>query len=237
MGDGSSPLARGLLVLAERVIFPPGIIPARAGFTATCAAAWRPAADHPRSRGVYPPGEDHRDHSRGIIPARAGFTARPAPPDLENGDHPRSRGVYRRGRTIRILTTGSSPLARGLRNPPILIAEVGRIIPARAGFTLTTAIPNTFTEDHPRSRGVYRDLPHRGDLELRIIPARAGFTRRPPYDRCRRSGSSPLARGLQHNAILLHDRRRIIPARAGFTIRHIASTSTCKDHPRSRGVY
>ena len=51
----------------------------------------------------------------GIIPARAGFTW--ATPNLHSSetDHPRSRGVYE----LRVLckpgTTGSSPLARGLR--------------------------------------------------------------------------------------------------------------------------
>ena len=51
--QGSSPLARGLLVPLEVASLMLGIIPARAGFT--CAVhneAERPW-DHPRSRGVY----------------------------------------------------------------------------------------------------------------------------------------------------------------------------------------
>ena len=112
--QGSSPLARGLPQEQVRGVGGGGIIPARAGFTSTCARPGRLSTDHPRSRGVYSPlsariygeagssplarglREDgrYRDAIPGIIPARAGFTrprgrGRPAPPD-----HPRSRGVY-----------------------------------------------------------------------------------------------------------------------------------------------
>ena len=51
---GSSPLARGLLTYPTITTVPSGIIPARAGFTATVAASRRRPWDHPRSRGVYP---------------------------------------------------------------------------------------------------------------------------------------------------------------------------------------
>ena len=96
---GSSPLARGLRVMTARHDAPPGIIPARAGFTASPARAEPGAWDHPRSRGVYarvdspypaPPGSsplarglhypeaDLMDYV-GIIPARAGFTCNTVP--------------------------------------------------------------------------------------------------------------------------------------------------------------
>ena len=71
-----------------------------------------------------------------------------------------------------------------------------RIIPARAGFTLITALKQRISGDHPRSRGVYC-----ADL-LRI---------------CAEKGSSPLARGLHGVAIGDGSESRIIPARAGFT--------------------
>ena len=50
---GSSPLARGLLVLVAVLGRPLRIIPARAGFTPARPARWRACWDHPRSRGVY----------------------------------------------------------------------------------------------------------------------------------------------------------------------------------------
>ena len=54
------------------------------------------------------------------------------------------------------LRSGSSPLARGLRDIPHEIRQGGRIIPARAGFTHRYGDPARWAEDHPRSRGVYR---------------------------------------------------------------------------------
>ena len=50
-------------------------------------------------------------------------------------------------------------------------------------------------------------------------------------------GSSPLARGLQSVLLVTARCARIIPARAGFTGRRGRRRRTCRDHPRSRGVY
>ena len=93
---GSSPLARGLLLVAGD---PHDVL-----------------LDHPRSRGVYCLGLAGIDDSegssplarglrigllwrsggRGIIPARAGFTRRNHARNHRDQDHPRSRGVYER---------------------------------------------------------------------------------------------------------------------------------------------
>ena len=156
MVNGSSPLARGLLIAEMARGSWSGIIPARAGFTpALWGTAWG-SRDHPRSRGVY---EEElsvdaatrgssplarglrrrrrtRAHGRRIIPARAGFTL---PWTVElccRRDHPRSRGVYTDHDLLPVVADGSSPLARGL--PPAapgVPVHLG-IIPARAGFTL-----------------------------------------------------------------------------------------------------
>ena len=91
-----------------------------------------------------------------------------------------------------------------------------RIIPARAGFTISTTIPRGLYEDHPRSRGVYPSL-------LVTTP--------------RVEGSSPLARGLLDARHAPPVAARIIPARAGFTRRIQPGRSATGDHPRSRGVY
>ena len=192
-------------------------------------------------------------------------------------DHPRSRGVYDSRRRDPSRDIGSSPLARGLHLKDYPWVSQGRIIPARAGFTLNCISILCTGRDHPRSRGVYhvyesgswdnygssplaRGLPLKrrgGHMLLRIIPARAGFTPslRPPSLRTRdhprsrgvyfitifqaavAAGSSPLARGLRDHPHELPRPRRIIPARAGFTPERAVSTTRCRDHPRSRGVY
>ena len=92
--QGSSPLARGLRRHHDEGRAARGIIPARAGFTATRSTRRPPARDHPRSRGVYDgtlgnpagafgssplarglrPGPVVGASRWGIIPARAGFT-------------------------------------------------------------------------------------------------------------------------------------------------------------------
>ena len=152
--------------------------------------------DHPRSRGVYAGvgsggrgrsgssplarglhivREAIRDWAR-IIPARAGFTFAARFPSGTGGDHPRSRGGYAHHIDRLSRSSGSSPLARGLRM-------------WRRRYRIRR-------QDHPRSRGVYHHghlthAAHGGSSPLarglrlchigrerrrRIIPARAGFT-------------------------------------------------------------
>ena len=152
----------------------------------------------------------------GIIPARAGFTRQPRTGRCAWRDHPRSRGVY--GVQVRtwVTLTGSSPLARGLREGVLGRPPRPRIIPARAGFTATNFFKDLAGVDHPRSRGVYPTRP----AEIRSI-----------------SGSSPLARGLLPKRLRVVLRERIIPARAGFTAVAAGDLHAIRDHPRSRGVY
>ena len=152
----------------------------------------------------------------GIIPARAGFTGDPDPASGRHQDHPRSRGVYATTTSARLASSGSSPLARGLRGIGHPHHAGQRIIPARAGFTWTPRPARPTSRDHPRSRGVYRWAMESGSLSL---------------------GSSPLARGLHSGGGGLIRPGGIIPARAGFTIGVRAGGSSRADHPRSRGVY
>ncbi len=131
-------------------------------------------------------------------------------------DHPRSRGVYVRDRAKRFGLGGSSPLARGLPRRPRRTGRRPGIIPARAGFTGSTGHPSMCPRDHPRSRGVYWH---------------------PMSPKNLRVGSSPLARGLPLDDLVLVLAIRIIPARAGFTL-EVGLNRVCRgDHPRSRGVY
>ena len=152
---GSSPLARGLLVLPYDTRADERIIPARAGFTPDAPAGAGSISDHPRSRGVYfahlraqPADEGSSQLARGlldraslrasisrIIPARAGFTDA----DIRRayrggGSSPLARGLLDQA-VDDLDGTGSSPLARGLRARYLAQDSNGGIIPARAGFT------------------------------------------------------------------------------------------------------
>ena len=214
--DGSSPLARGLPPPATPFDHRTGIIPARAGFTRRRGGPGRAWRDHPRSRGVYqrvdretgqpmgssPLARGLRRSGRGgggdrrIIPARAGFTPGDRRRAVRRRDHPRSRGVYWGAQDSGGGFGGSSPLARGLRQGRVGAGDEGGIIPARAGFTLSSHVGATRHRDHPRSRGVY----------VQITPLSLPMT-----------GSSPLARGLPTTMSPWGTPMRIIPARAGFT--------------------
>ena len=216
-GDGSSPLARGLLIPDHSKMAQIRIIPARAGSTMRCGRRARRWGDHPRSRGVYEraistddllagssplarglPNTTTANLSSGrIIPARAGSTI----PQTRRGrtyqDHPRSRGVYVRSDGRVWGEYGSSPLARGLRWRQRPDNRDGWIIPARAGSTGRSGPAARGARDHPRSRGVY------------VVPQEAGEAE---------EGSSPLARGLPRAARTFPALVRIIPARAGSTV-------------------
>ena len=151
-----------------------------------------------------------------IIPARAGFTVIHRVFHRFGRDHPRSRGVYELAACWAQPILGSSPLARGLRMLLFTVGGARGIIPARAGFTAPPRIVLLPSQDHPRSRGVYR--------------LTSGTT-------IVRKGSSPLARGLLVRVMNSEWCLRIIPARAGFT-RSVFNVEHCyRDHPRSRGVY
>ena len=233
---GSSPLARGLRDAVPAPAAANRIIPARAGFTRRSGSPTSLTGDHPRSRGVYGGRRsaafevdgssplarglhewaDRGQPVRGIIPARAGFTTCRRPGSRSRPDHPRSRGVYVSAFPPATAFRGSSPLARGLRDRPVMTGHEGGIIPARAGFTPGPVGQRHLRGDHPRSRGVYSST---------------GSSRFPS------AGSSPLARGLRQAHTRRLPRERIIPARAGFTPPGVSSRTSPRDHPRSRGVY
>ena len=111
---------------------------------------------------------------------------------------------------------GSSPLARGLPGVRAAGSVPVGIIPAHAGFTPPSTATTVPCRDHPRSRGVYMNLPNRVWAT---------------------SGSSPLARGLPAPTLRTATAIRIIPASAGFTTAPTRPQPPTRDHPRSRGVY
>ena len=194
----------------------PGIIPALAGNTGRRNSDAYQIADHPRSRGEYPPagtkhpgtagssplsrgirvGEHGRPGFARIIPALAGNTYGEVSRRSQGADHPRSRGEYRCSSRFRLESFGSSPLSRGIPGLPGMDVGYVGIIPALAGNTHRSDHKESSWEDHPRSRGEYPPW----------WPTRRGTT-----------GSSPLSRGIPVPCPPLPDGPRIIPALAGNT--------------------
>ena len=175
VGEGSSPLSRGIPPAAATYRTFGGIIPALAGNTIEVIYCHYSPPDHPRSRGEYQhphtaaarslgssplsrgirrPAKTWRYGAR-IIPALAGNTGFCTVTVIPPKDHPRSRGEYWSGRPAKILRLGSSPLSRGI--PPRPCSSLGgpRIIPALAGNTHHPATAPRRPRDHPRSRGEY----------------------------------------------------------------------------------
>ena len=151
-----------------------------------------------------------------ITPARAGNTRLIDLKGLKSGDHPRSRGKY--FRTFKELneTQGSPPLAREIQATAPVADDPDGITPARAGNTRPALHSSPRHQDHPRSRGKYRNFPNFYNGTI---------------------GSPPLAREilLENGVVAL--KRRITPARAGNTDRNAQRAASREDHPRSRGKY
>ena len=117
---------------------------------------------------------------------------------LPVGPHPRSRGENNRRRVVAWARPGSSPLTRGKRRHQPGNHRRSGLIPVHAGKTGLCRCRRSVRWAHPRSRGENSPAP------------RASFWR---------LGSSPLARGKLHGALLRRKRVRLIPAHAGKTHR------------------
>ena len=130
--------------------------------------------------------------------------------------HPRSRGEHTRGQGSGIDAGGSSPLARGTQVPTERRISDERLIPARAGNTLSRSSAPPSQPAHPRSHGEHGSLAYAWKCHF---------------------GSSPLARGTHARARLRHRRRRLIPARAGNTRYSAHRLLAHTAHPRSRGEH
>ena len=114
------------------------------------------------------------------------------------------------------LMSATSPLARGLRWRSPRWGRPPRIIPARAGFTTSSAQTARYDRDHPRSRGVY--------TSTSVVSS--GIT-----------GSSPLARGLRSRERCRGARPRDHPRSRGvYSTRRSPSSSPTGSSPLARGL-
>ena len=191
---GSSPLARGTHIGPCSRPMQRRFIPARAGNTAPRRRGPRLGSVHPRSRGEHksrecfepaslgssplargtPLRRPRRRGRRRFIPARAGNTRIHRTCPSPSSVHPRSRGEHITIYGQMLLSSGSSPLARGTHRGRAVHQPHHRFIPARAGNTGAPSLPRSPCPVHPRSRG-----------EHAVAWAKA------PHS----NGSSPLARG------------------------------------------
>ena len=256
LARGSSPHARGAHECAPVEVDLHGIIPACAGSTDPYITHQSQSWDHPRMRG------EHRGpallgrglagsspHARGapsmaadklgelgIIPACAGSTSPASTSCCSRWDHPRMRGEHYEMKRSAGESMGSSPHARGAlraRDEHVGVVGIipacagstavsspapapGGIIPACAGSTASRARCWSPPGDHPRMRGEH----------FSVSPFANAL-----------AGSSPHARGAQHQRALGDREHGIIPACAGSTAPRGAVEQGARDHPRMRGEH
>ena len=232
---GSSPRVRGKPAPFAPSVASTRIIPARAGQTVSHRRRSRATPDHPRACGANQCLEQFglvrfgsSPRVRGklwplrpchpwprIIPARAGQTGRRWLKRQRGPDHPRACGANTDVEQHRKETFGSSPRVRGKRPAARPTRPPTRIIPARAGQTLSLPLYTDNTPDHPRACGANDRWQDRAKVLF---------------------GSSPRVRGKLRCLRCRSPRFRIIPARAGQTGRSRASRSAAPDHPRACGA-
>ena len=154
---GSSPRGRGKPPWVRLIPSRNGLIPARAGKTSTTRVEHFQHTAHPRAGGENAPSTAYPSHSPGssprgrgkrscccpfpralrLIPARAGKTLTRLSSTSPRTAHPRAGGenVWRWGHAL--VELGSSPRGRGKPAPSRPSRRRPRLIPARAGKTLS----------------------------------------------------------------------------------------------------
>ena len=232
--DGSSPRGRGKPRPCRGRSPPSGLIPARAGKTASPASSWIARRAHPRAGGenAIPapgpspvPGSSPRGRGKlvrvkiphrsfRLIPARAGKTVGVC---VEQGfwpAHPRAGGENRDCGRERRGSAGSSPRGRGKpRCIEIYLGQHG-LIPARAGKTSWTSPTSSLPWAHPRAGG-----------ENELLGAHRALA----------FGSSPRGRGKRTTLNADRSHVGLIPARAGKTEPSSSSPTRWRAHPRAGG--
>ena len=155
------------------------------------------------------------DDNARIIPARAGQTAPATVVVGANADHPRACGANSLNAVLLSAKSGSSPRVRGKRHEIAINQFHARIIPARAGQTVTMMTRAELDTDHPRACGANTAVQSQRGAEY---------------------GSSPRVRGKRPCVGIVRRPRRIIPARAGQTGSSLTKPMPITDHPRACGA-
>ncbi len=173
LNRGSSPRARGTPDRPYHSPHPQRFIPASAGNTSIRHHRNKENSVHPRERGEHPTRclaqhilhgssprargtlQSRNTHGPGnrFIPASAGNTAGCTYGQQRRTVHPRERGEHSIPSIPGIRPTGSSPRARGTLTVRPWSRSPVRFIPASAGNTQRSILPNLKPSVHPRERG------------------------------------------------------------------------------------
>ena len=153
---GSSPLARGTLLVLGQPFVLVRFIPAGAGNTAWSLRPSSVCAVHPRWRGEHADKRSPDHRFAGSSPLARGTRSPPPSNAASRAVHPRWRGEHQTPLSGRASRCGSSPLARGTQGSGIREQFDERFIPAGAGNTLGHLMAT--------------------DDQVRFIPAGAGNT-------------------------------------------------------------
>ena len=153
INPGSSPRVRGKLVAVDQADDRVRIIPARAGQTNRVRTYNRHTADHPRACGANALAGDPHNWKDGSSPRVRGKRLPWRSGTGRISDHPRACGANGIECAHRTCRHGSSPRVRGKRHHRDQRVRRGRIIPARAGQTVTQGRTRHEWPDHPRACG------------------------------------------------------------------------------------
>ena len=231
---GSSPPGRGARRRVGGRRRARRLIPAGAGSTESEHRAHPSTTAHPRRGGEHtigvmtamgesgssPPGRGaHAAGGRGhrgqrLIPAGAGSTGRLRRNRRRVAAHPRRGGEHVFSTDMGWPFRGSSPPGRGAPGEPLGLD--GRLIPAGAGSTRWSKLPELRQRAHPRRGGEHPSTRSKGEA---------------------RTGSSPPGRGAQLERRERRGRVGLIPAGAGSTADATARAVSRAAHPRRGGEH
>ena len=216
VASGSSPPVRGARYCSCFGVCTVGLIPARAGSTASCPLIVQCNWAHPRPCGEHEEGFISSSSVRGssppvrgahappftlqlrdgLIPARAGSTTKVQLRPLKHWAHPRPCGEHSPAARPPQSQGGSSPPVRGAPTGALIALPLPGLIPARAGSTYSSFCALNSAWAHPRPCGEHVHMYDPG-----------------PPD----GGSSPPVRGALPGRSGDRARAGLIPARAGST--------------------
>jgi len=232
--SSSSPPARGCSAACLQGFRADFVVPARAGVFLAPAPRIPSAPGRPRPRGGVPasrPQEgtlfESSPPARGcsllaaqqadpylVVPARAGVFRCRGTRSRQHRGRPRPRGGVPRSDRPPTVSPRSSPPARGCSPDHDVRPPCGDVVPARAGVFRSTPAPPAPRMRRPRPRG--------GVPEYRC-------------GECRRTMSSPPARGCSSSREAPPKYAGVVPARAGVFRRARCAGAAPSGRPRPRG--